>query len=81
MTSSMTRCRSWALELLEKSPQSLRIAKLSLSYMHDLQWASLQHGLELTGWMAERRDEEGAAAFMEKRPPRFRSGARIERSE
>ena len=53
----------WATELLQMSPQSLRIAKLSLSYLVDLQWASLQHGLELTGWMvASEEMSEGAAS-------------------
>jgi 1,4-dihydroxy-2-naphthoyl-CoA synthase len=63
----------WCVELLEKSPQSLRIAKLSLSFLFDLQWASLQHGLEITGWMVPSSQmQEGSQAFLEKRPARFR---------
>jgi 2-ketocyclohexanecarboxyl-CoA hydrolase len=64
----------WAAELLSKSPQSLRIGKMSLSYLFDLQWPALQHGAELTGWLVNSPEmTEGARAFMEKRPPNFRS--------
>ncbi len=64
----------WVAELLAKSPQSLRVGKLSLSYLFDLQWPALQHGLELTGWLVNSPEmQEGAAAFLEKRPPRFRA--------
>ena len=63
----------WVDELLEKSPQSLRLGKLSLSYLFDMQWPSLQHGIELTGWMVRSSEmQEGAAAFMDKRKPNFR---------
>jgi naphthoate synthase/2-ketocyclohexanecarboxyl-CoA hydrolase len=63
----------WAAELLTKSPQSLRIGKMSLSYLFDLQWPALQHGAELTGWLVNSPEmTEGARAFMEKRPPNFR---------
>jgi dihydroxynaphthoic acid synthetase len=63
----------WAAELLSKSPQSLRIGKMSLSYLFDLQWPALQHGAELTGWLVNSPEmTEGARAFMEKRPPDFR---------
>lgn len=62
----------WCGELLDKSPQSLRIAKMSLSYMYDLHWPALQHGLELTGWMVSSGEmQEGSAAFMEKRKPNW----------
>jgi dihydroxynaphthoic acid synthetase len=63
----------WTSELLDKSPQSLRMAKTSMSYLFDIQWPALEHGLELTGWMVRSRQmQEGAAAFVEKRPPNFR---------
>ena len=63
----------WAAELLDKSPQSLRMGKMSLSYLFDLQWPALQHGLELNGWMVRSSEmREGAGAFMEKRKPDFR---------
>lgn len=63
----------WCAELLDKSPQSLRMAKTSLSYLFDIQWPALQHGLELSGWMVRSAEmQEGANAFMEKRTPNFR---------
>jgi dihydroxynaphthoic acid synthetase len=63
----------WCDELLSMSPQSLRIAKLSLSGLFDLQWTTMQHGLELTGWMYESAEmREGAQAFFDKRKPNFR---------
>ena len=66
---------SWSAELLAKAPQSLRIGKMSLSYLFDLQWPAMQHALELTGWMVGSEEmREGAKAFMEKRPPNFRPG-------
>lgn len=69
----------WIAELLDKSPQSLRMAKTSLSYLFDIQWPALQHGLELNGWMVRSREmQEGATAFVEKRRPNFRPG--IDRS-
>jgi dihydroxynaphthoic acid synthetase len=65
----------WCEELLGMSPQSLRIAKLSLSGLFDLQWSTMQHGLELTGWMYDSAEmREGAQAFFEKRKPNFRPG-------
>jgi enoyl-CoA hydratase/carnithine racemase len=65
----------WVSELLDKSPQSLRMAKTSLSYLFDIQWPALQHGLELNGWMVRSRQmQEGATAFVEKRKPNFRPG-------
>lgn len=65
----------WADELLDKSPQSLRMAKTALSTLFDLQWPALQHGLELNGWMVRSAEmQEGATAFVEKRRPDFRPG-------
>jgi 1,4-dihydroxy-2-naphthoyl-CoA synthase len=63
----------WCGELLTMSPQSLRIGKLSLSFLFDLQWTALQHGFELTRWMVDSPEmQEGAQAFLQKRPPVFR---------
>jgi enoyl-CoA hydratase/carnithine racemase len=60
----------WANELISMSPQSLRIGKQSLSYMFDIQWPSLEHNLEIMGWMVgSEQMQEGAAAFLEKRSP------------
>jgi 1,4-dihydroxy-2-naphthoyl-CoA synthase len=63
----------WVEELLTKSPQSLRVGKMSLSYLFDIQWPGLQLGRELTGWFVGSYEmREGAQAFAEKRAPRFR---------
>ena len=63
----------WCAELLAMSPQSLRIAKLSMSSVYDALWPSMLHGMELARWFTKTGDMvEGATAFLEKRPPRFR---------
>ena len=63
----------WCSELLALSPQSLRLAKLSLGAAFDQQWSAVLHGVELSNWFGRAGDlVEGAAAFLEKRPPRFR---------
>ncbi|MCZ7528782.1 MAG: enoyl-CoA hydratase-related protein [Acidimicrobiia bacterium] len=63
----------WCAELLSLSPQSLRITKLSMSGVFDQQWPSVLHGMELSRWFLRQGDMvEGAAAFLDKRPPRFR---------
>ncbi len=68
--------RRWCDELLALSPQSLRIAKLSLSTVLDQQWSSVLHGAELARWFTRSGDiVEGAAAFLEKRPADFRAAA------
>ncbi len=65
----------WVGELLAKSPQSLRVGKMALSSLFDLQMPAVEHGLELTGWLVTSDEmQEGAAAFLEKRAPRFRNG-------
>ncbi|KAA0233903.1 MAG: 1,4-dihydroxy-2-naphthoyl-CoA synthase [Acidimicrobiales bacterium] len=67
--------KRWCDELLELSPQSLRIAKLSLSYAFDQAWPAVLHGMELSRWFLRQGDMvEGAAAFLEKRKPDFRPG-------
>jgi 1,4-dihydroxy-2-naphthoyl-CoA synthase len=65
----------WCEELLELSPQSLRLAKLALAAPFDTLWSSVLHGVELSGWFGRSGDLlEGAAAFLDKRPPQFRPG-------
>lgn len=61
---------SWVAELLAKSPQALRLAKISLNAESDQLWASVVHGLGLLAF-AHGTDEfhEGTAAFLEKRQP------------
>lgn len=69
---------SWCEQLLEKSPQALRIAKMSLNYESDQLWSSVIHGLGLLAFAHGTPEfHEGTAAFLEKRKPdwnRFRGG-------
>lgn len=62
----------WCRELLDKSPQALRLAKLSLNSESDQLWSSVAHGLGLLAF-AHGTDEfhEGCRAFLEKRKPRW----------
>src|SRR5207249_10386992 len=63
---------AWCGELLQMSPQSLRIAKLSMSTTLDQQWPSMLHGLELLRWFTKSEEMiEGASAFLAKRRPNF----------
>lgn len=62
--------------LLEMSPQSLRVAKLSMNYATDAMWPAFTHGAEIVaGLYGSPEQREGAAAFAEKRKPRFREVA------
>lgn len=63
----------WCRELLDKSPQSLRLAKLSLNFESDLLYPSFVHGGALLEhlWGSEQVCE-GMTAFQEKRSPDFR---------
>lgn len=62
----------WCQELLEKSPQALRIAKVSLNFESDLLYPSVVHGFQMLS-MAHGTEEfqEGCNAFLEKRKPDF----------
>lgn len=60
-------------ELLSKSSQSLRIAKISMNYATDAMWPAFSHGAELLSMMYGTDEQrEGAQAFLEKRPPDYR---------
>lgn len=69
----------WCRELLEKSPQALRIAKMSLNSESDQLWGAVAHGLGLLAFAHSTEEfHEGTAAFLEKRKPnwqKFREGA------
>ncbi|MCB0881581.1 MAG: enoyl-CoA hydratase/isomerase family protein [Thermoleophilia bacterium] len=70
----------WCDEILAKSPQGLRLAKLGLNARSDFLYSSMQHGYELMALNHVHGPEprEGIAAFQEKRQPdwsRFRDGA------
>lgn len=63
---------AWCQRLLEMSPQSLRIAKLSLNFASDTAFPQITHGLELARFFIKSPEMvEGATAFMEKRKPDF----------
>jgi naphthoate synthase/2-ketocyclohexanecarboxyl-CoA hydrolase len=59
--------------MLEMSPQSLRIAKLSVNYAVDAMWPAFTHGAELVSMLYGSDEQvEGATAFAEKRRPDYR---------
>ncbi|MGB3390941.1 MAG: enoyl-CoA hydratase-related protein [Pseudaminobacter sp.] len=60
-------------DILDKSPQSLRIAKLSLNSAVDAMWPSFVDGAEiLTLIYGSPEQREGSLAFAEKRKPDYR---------
>lgn len=68
----------WCQELLEKSPQALRLSKMNLNFEGDQLWASVVHGLGLLAFSHGTEEfHEGTQAFLEKRKPnwkKFRGG-------
>jgi naphthoate synthase/2-ketocyclohexanecarboxyl-CoA hydrolase len=63
----------WCNEILDKSPQSLRIAKTSLNFESDLLYSSYLHGIEMLALTYGNQENlEGVNAFLEKRPPDYR---------
>jgi dihydroxynaphthoic acid synthetase len=69
----------WCTEILRRSPQGLRLAKLALNAGTDQLYSAVQHGVELVAinhvWGPE--PQEGIASFQEKRPAdwrKFRDG-------
>jgi len=69
----------WCEEILRKSPQGLRLAKIAMNAMTDQLYGAVQHGLELVALNHIFGDEprEGIASFQEKRKPdwrKFRGG-------
>lgn len=64
----------WCQEILSKSPQSIRIAKVALNAGSDLEFLPSfgpTSGL-LAGIYGNEENSEGIRAFLEKRPPDFR---------
>lgn len=60
-------------QMLANSPQSLRIAKLSMNYAVDAMWPAFTHGAELVSMLYGSEEQiEGARAFAEKRKPDYR---------
>jgi dihydroxynaphthoic acid synthetase len=63
---------AWCKNLLEKSRQSLRIAKLQINFVSDMAHPQITHGLELARFFLKAPEMvEGATAFLEKRKPDF----------
>jgi dihydroxynaphthoic acid synthetase len=64
----------WCQDLLDKSPQALRVAKMSMNHAADLDlYGSFSHGAELLCLNYETPEyKEGPTAFLEKRKPNFR---------
>jgi 1,4-dihydroxy-2-naphthoyl-CoA synthase len=70
---------AWCEEILRKSPQGLRLAKIAMNAMTDHLHSSVQSGLEMVALNHVYGDEpkEGIASFQEKRKPdwrKFRAG-------
>lgn len=65
---------NWCERLLARSPQALRLTKISLDFEGDLTLPSVRHGFEtLTHNYGTAEFHEGTSAFLERRAPRFRS--------
>lgn len=65
---------AWCDEILAKSPQGLRLAKIALNASSDLLYSSVQHGYELMALNHVHGDEPatGIAAFQAKQTPDWR---------
>jgi len=64
--------KAWTDRILELSPQSLRVSKLSLNYASDWQYGSFNAAVEmLTAMYGTDEFREGMTAFLEKRAPDF----------
>lgn len=67
-----TTVRDWCRRLVESSPQSLRLSKISLNQMSDMMLHSVRQGFETLSYIHDTDEfHEGTAAFLEKRPPKF----------
>lgn len=63
----------WCGKLLSRSPQALRLTKMSVDYQADLLVPTVRQGFEVLTYMYETPEfHEGTAAFLEKRRPSFR---------
>ena len=65
---------AWCDEILRRSPQGLRLAKIALNAASDVLYSSVQHGYELMTLNHVFGDEprEGIASFQQKRPADWR---------
>ena len=69
----------WCTEILRRSPQGLRLAKIAMNALTDQLWSAVQHGVELVALnhVYGPEPQEGIASFQEKRPAdwrKFREG-------
>lgn len=66
---------AWCDEILRKSPQGLRLAKIAMNAMTDQLHGAVQHGLELVALnhVFGEEPKEGIASFQEKRKPDWRA--------
>lgn len=66
---------AWCDEILRKSPQGLRLAKIAMNAMTDQLHGAVQHGLELVALnhVFGEEPKEGIASFQEKRKPDWRT--------
>jgi len=63
----------WCQELLDRSPQALRVAKFALNAGSDmLLWSVYNHGQMVAEYHNTDEFHEGCNAFVEKRKPNFR---------
>ncbi len=64
---------AWCQEILDKSPQCLRIAKLALNFESDLLFPAYTHAMEMLAMTyGNPENMEGIRAFLEKRKPDYR---------
>ena len=64
----------WCQELLDKSPEALRIAKIALNFESDLLAPAYTHASEMLALTyGTEENMEGVTAFLEKRPPNYRN--------
>ena len=63
----------WCNRILDMSPTSLKIAKVSINFGSDLLYPSLTHAAHMVAdYFRTEEQKEGPAAFLEKRKPNFR---------
>lgn len=75
----MAEVDEWCQEILDKSPQSLRIAKTSLNFESDNLYSSYLHGIEMLSLTyGNEENMEGVTAFLDKRSPDYRKYRRRE---